>query len=148
MKLSRRGILKALPALPIAIKSGAAEAEKMVGADLVGVPAQGLASRLFGDTPMSANYQDTTIRNLRKRIGAFIGGFPEFKLRRFRRRAREERRLDPDIAALKSVSMGTRLRLQERANLRRLQLEEIDRLEASLEEQLWSKAVGFEDNDW
>lgn len=113
MKVSRRGIFKLLPAVPMAVKQAQREAERLVGAGVGSVRGEHLHRGPYAsaDEGMRGNALVSFLRKF---------GVPEWKKREMRRDARQNRRLDPDIAALQSVSLSGRLAIQYRRNEQRM----------------------------
>lgn len=113
MKVSRRGIFKMLPAVPMAVKQAQKEAEKLVGASIDNPRDEYLFSRDFGEREgMKGSALVRFLRNL--------GGLPGWKQRELRRDARRNRRLDPDVAALQSVSLSGKLAIQANRTEKRM----------------------------
>jgi hypothetical protein len=111
MKINRRGILKMLPSLPMAARAAQRQAEKMTGIAVDGRDDE-LMESLHGGGRDGIKGR-AAIKLLR------VLGIPEWKKRSMKRRARYNRLLDPDIAALKSVSLSGRIGMQWRKNEQR-----------------------------
>ena len=108
VSINRRGILRLLPGVPAAIKAAQKQAEDLVGAS-VADPARDL---------MDMDYEDHLISRRGSKLVKFLKsiGIPDWKKKEIRRYARRSRRLDPDIAALRSISLSAKLNMQWRRN--------------------------------
>jgi hypothetical protein len=110
--LSRRGLLKALPVVPFAVKSAAKalSPEELTGTRLLGSKGWSRVHDFDPESPEEAAEEAERVGKLLDWV--LRNGIPEWKRRQFRRRARDTRMLDPDIAVLQSVSFGHKLRMQ------------------------------------
>lgn len=68
-----------------------------------------------------------------------VGGLPDFKRDEMRLIARERRILDPDIACLRSMSLGAKLRLQAERNYRLLERDSMANLSRKVKRHLFAK---------
>lgn len=145
MKLSRRGLLKSLPAIPLAAKAATEEVEKqLTGTGSVGesTTAGWVRKRLRAGGYLGSDSEESS-----KILNWFLAnGLPAHRLRNIRRRASEEARiLDPDIASLHSITIGARIRMQEARLTKRLTEEAYEDLRHDIAGSLWRKQVGVED---
>jgi hypothetical protein len=116
LPVSRRGILKLLPAAPFAVQEAKKQAEALINTGLV--PADN--DRLIRpgswrhSRPRSDDEKTITGRAAAKLIRML--GLPEWKKREIKRDSRYSRLLDPNIAALQSVSTTAKLHIQWKRN--------------------------------
>jgi hypothetical protein len=74
-----------------------------------------------------------------------LGGLPKWKIREIRNQARHSRQLDPDIAALRSVSLVGAMQMQWRRNEKRITNDVIGYHEYAAEREDWLREKGI---DW
>jgi hypothetical protein len=106
-KLSRRSILKGLAAAPVGAKQAANDIAEMAGVEIVGANA---FPPVYGQ---SMSPTDTSSKLIE---GLDLWGVPDFQRDEWKREARMSRVLDPDIAALRSLSLDAKLRKQWKRN--------------------------------
>ena len=117
MNFSRRGLLRAIPALPLAGSEIKRHAAKLAGAGVLGGDAIGAAGvPMPGGTAGPPALRGNALVRLLKSLG----GLPSWKLKEIRQQARAVRQLDPDIAALRSISLSAALRMQWARNEKRI----------------------------
>lgn len=148
MKLSmnRRSFLKASAAAPVAARTLSQQLAAAVGgfsmdaAMAAGVSALGStppACPLPIDQASDLDRQSRLLRALR------LYGIPSWKRKEFRRYARNDRILDPDIAVLRSISLSTKLRIQWARNELRWEQREIENLTETNERSSWFERFGI-----
>ena len=145
-KISRRLFLKAAPTAPIAARKAADEIAQQTGASLVGQEAQYAAD---GEGLGGFYARQRRFIEQRKKLQQIYRtfGYPNFRKKELRRTARHSRLLDPDVAALQSVSMGFKLRLQWKR--REAYFYERDRLEVEemIERAAFATLHGIDENE-
>lgn len=150
MKLTRRGLLRALPALPLA----ANQAKKA----MAGTAVNSTAEAMTGWGPLGAPAYHGSVGPSRPMIGGTVSGWewmlnylrkgaiPEWRREEMRREVNYSGRMDADIAGLRSVSLGHRIRMQKEASLRFLEREEIRKLEIRRNRITWFRSQGRDDD--
>lgn len=114
MKLSRRNFLGAAAVSPLAAKEVAQKAIEQAQMEAAGVS-------LYSDslyTGISSSELDPPMRNLWDAIRDM--GMPEWKREDLWMDARRSRTLDPDIAAMRSLSLSAKMRMQWDRNYKTL----------------------------
>jgi len=136
-RLTRRGLLKALPAIPLATKATAAE---LTGVSVIGDAAE---ERSWNTASASVS------RDKRSKILDFFRkwGIPDWQKEQIRRRARNCRSVDIDIAVLKSVSLRHKLEMQWTRNEKRWMEEEVNSIGRNIARETWLKSVGLTEED-
>lgn len=127
MKLNRRGFLKGLPSAPFLAQDLKRRAARLTGAkvfggyepgELVGMPSE------YGDIVLGGTRSDDSLfPRLKGKALAFLlrqTGLPDWKKQEIRRDARRGRRIDPDLAALRSISNSAALQIQWQRNEERM----------------------------
>ena len=145
MNFSRRGLLKILPAAPMAVSLAQAEAVKMVSA---GVGSASLGPVPYGGNTGLASASVPFFEKLRGQALAMLlrtVGIPEWKRKEIRQNARYSRQLDPDIAALQSVSLAAKLNMQWRRNEAAAEKSMFDYMTGSSEREDW---MNTHNTDW
>lgn len=128
MKLSRRNLLKALPSMPFAAQAAKKRAAALMGTAAIGSETVGNygVSSSGPCTPGGADLRGRGLLKLLRRIG-----LPAWKRRELRSDARRSRLIDPDLAALRSVSPGWVLHRQWERNEARAKAQLFDWLDES-----------------
>src|SRR5882724_1295223 len=148
-KISRRSLLKSLPAAPLVARQAQAAAEHAVGAGVFSDKSNRLQELMrHGAHPISFdddNEDDQKERTHATRLLDFIkkSGIPEWKQADLRRTARRTRQLDPDIASLRSVSISGKLKMQWQRNEKIILEREISRREEDLFRWNWLAQAGI-----
>lgn len=139
MKLTRRGFLKSAPAVPVVLSTMKPSVEQLTGIAAIGPAAD----------DHGPGYIPGHDRSIRQRLyGLFkTGGIPEWKRQQMRRRARQSRSIDIDIAMLRSVSLQHKLRMQWDRNEARWLEDELSNWERELSKISWMRAAGFKEED-
>ncbi|MGE0627400.1 MAG: hypothetical protein AB7O43_06200 [Hyphomicrobiaceae bacterium] len=127
MKLNRRNFLGAAAVSPLTAKETAKRALEQLEMEAAGV---GLYTDSMS-TYIPSSAPTPPLRSLWEAIGEI--GVPDWKQEDLREDARRSRTLDPDIAAMRSLSLDAKLRMQWERNykilvrraLRQTQLERI-----------------------
>jgi len=120
MKPTRRSFLKVLGAAPLAANAARTKVMELVGAQSIGAGAEvvnmgmtspGPYSRPEPASPVGYNNEPYKVG---RRLVAWIKqvGWPEWRKHEVRLIARQGRLIDPDLAALRSISPSAMLRLQ------------------------------------
>jgi hypothetical protein len=140
MNLTRRGLFRFLPAIPLAARGVKAEVERLSGMASLGEGAHmaRFAGNVAGEAPFSSPgvacggepKRGRTLVDFLKKLG-----LPSWKKEELRRTARYSRLIDPDLAALRSVSPAAMLRLQWARN------------EAELERQFYAQQLADEERN-
>lgn len=141
MNLSRRGLLRALPALPLAgneIKRRAAELAGVSTTSAGDMVSPGYGVPMHSENGMMRG--SALARFLRS-----LGALPKWKRREIRSQARSRRILDPDIASLRSVSFSGAMQMQWRREEQRLTEDVISLHDYVGEREDWLKRNGV---DW
>ena len=122
---SRRGFLKLLPAVPVAVGALTAKARALTGAGVLDSAGLGAGPQSFAAVgvpmPDQPGLQGSALMRLLRKIG-----LPSWKRAEIRRMARYSRQIDPDLAALRSVSLSAMVRMQWQRNERRIEQEMYD----------------------
>lgn len=140
MKLSRRSLIRAIPAVPMLAKNAQVTIEQLVGAQVVGEAADPISANSLG---IHGGRKARSI--VCKLFEQF--GLPNWKQKQLRRRARESRTIDPDIAVLQSVSLRHKLEMQWRRNEQLLTERESAWLREEDERVGWLEKMGLDGDD-
>lgn len=110
MSVTRRGLLRMMPGLPAAARAAKQAAEQaLTGVAVSRVP------HPYDDAIEPSIYGRA--RRGKRLLQLFKSlGLPDWKKREIRRDARRNRILDPDIAALHSISVSAKINMQWRRN--------------------------------
>jgi hypothetical protein len=146
---SRRNFLKGAAAAPIAARTAAAsiaaQIEAAAGVRSVGSMAYGIGiptPPMVGPAGASTPYDEDG--RLSKLLDLVRWGIPAWKKRQYQRYARYNRTLDPDIASLRSISTGYKLRMQWRRDVVRMEVEEIEDLHNQRDRSGWLRRFGVD----
>ena len=152
MKFSRRGILKALPAIPFAAKRAATALAETIIDPATGIKVVGHATRgsLFNEPVDMDDYDIVGERRKEtsraKTLFDWVSrnGIPNWKLRSLKKQARRTRQLDPDIAVLRSVALHHKLRMQWAREEKRLIDLEYSTYTSRTERDSWLEKLGID----
>jgi hypothetical protein len=142
---SRRNFLKGAAAAPVAARVAIGEIEAAAGIRSVGTMAY--SSIGISEPPtsglVSAERYDEEGR-ITKLLNLVRGGIPAWKKRQYQRYARYNRVLDPDIASMRSISTGHKLRMQWRRDVARMEVEGIEDLHNQRDRSGWLRRMGVD----
>lgn len=137
--LNRRGLLRAIPAAPIAARQAAASVSASIGS--VVAPSMGY------NTAAPLGLHATSVdpyEVMQDKIANWVitGNIPEWKAKQFREQARYRSRwLDADIIAMRSISDTAKYRLQEEREYKRVIQEYVDNHEGASIWSSWMKKL-------
>lgn len=119
MSFTRRALFRFIPALPVLAQGIKSEAARIAN---ITASSPDYAAAFPPDMPTVHSTLGSATRLSGRSLVDFLRkwGVPQFKRSEMRERARSSRLIDPDLAALRSISPSAMVRLQWRRNEARL----------------------------
>lgn len=137
MSFSRRFFLRGIPVAPMLAKTMANGVAETVNATLVSSSDDEDDEWEYSYARREAEHATNLLDVIEKH------GIPEWRRDQIRQRARRHRQLDPDIAALGSLPIASRVRMQWERNEQRLIEDERKGLLETLTKSSWLAKIGL-----